>query len=303
VQELEASVVQSIEIQHLYRQALSLLVYRHILDEAASRAFLDLLSGLIQPPSPENEADILQAYGQWFYAANDMSPNWQNWIETQILAADNPFTRQAQYHDLSALPQNLVEAARHDLNILQQWAIQGPQWVQAAIAHKTTVTLPLPESPSTNESENELDGAFDFAAFSNWADALPTLIQQYRHEGIGLFAQYKALRWRKGLLEGIEHPDAIQLSDLVGYDWQQTALKRNTEALLAGYTALNVLLYGSRGSGKSALIKALMNEYGDRGLRLIELNQQSRHDSPPAGDRTTPNIAPKVCHFYRRSVL
>jgi uncharacterized protein len=88
-----------------------------------------------------------------------------------------------------------------------------------------------------------------------------------------LFAQYQALRWRNGVLEGIEHADPIQLSDLVGYDWQQTALRQNTEALLAGYSALNVLLYGSRGSGKSALIKALRNEYSDRGLRLIELNK------------------------------
>ncbi|NJM74623.1 MAG: ATP-binding protein [Acaryochloridaceae cyanobacterium RU_4_10] len=272
---------QSIKIQHLYRQALSLLVYRHILDEAASRALLDLLRSLMRPPSPENEADILQAYGQWFYAANDMSPSWQNRVETQILAADNPFTRQAQHHDLSALPQNLVEAARHDLNILQQWAIQGPQWVQAAIAYKTTVTLPILESSSTHES----DCAFDFAAFSNWADALPALVQHYGQEGIGLFAQYKALRWRNSLLEGIDHPDTIQLSDLVGYDWQQMALKQNTEALLAGYTALNVLLYGSRGSGKSALIKALMNEYGDRGLRLIELNKADMIHLPQVTER------------------
>jgi uncharacterized protein len=277
---------QPLKIPDLYRQALSLLVYRPILDEAASRTFLDLLSSLMQPHSPENEVDILQAYGQWFYTANCTAQSWQNWIETQILAADNPFTRQAQHHDLSAVPQNLVEAAFHDLNILQQWAIQGPQLVQAAIADKTTITLPIPESLSTVES----DRAFSFAEFSSWADALPALVQHYRHEGVGLFAQYKALRWRNGVLEGIEHPDAIRLSDLVGYDWQQTALKQNTEALLAGYTALNVLLYGSRGSGKSALIKALMNEYGDRGLRLIELNKADMIHLPQVAEqlRTSP---------------
>ncbi len=272
---------QSIEIQHLYRQALSLLVYRSVLDESASRAFLKLLSSLMQPYSPENEADILQAYGQWFYTANRMALSWQDWIETQILAADNPFTLQAQHHELSVLPQNLVEAARHDLAILQQWAIQGPQIAQAVIADRTTVTLPIPENPSSRES----NPAFNFAEFPNWADALPTLVQHYHQAGIGLLAQYRALRWRNGVLEGIEHPDEICLSDLVGYDWQQTALKQNTETLLAGYTALNVLLYGSRGSGKSALIKALRAEYGDRGLRLIELNKADMIHLPQVAEQ------------------
>jgi uncharacterized protein len=253
----------TLKIRHLYGQVLSLLVYRDLLEDAASRTCLDLLNCLME--SPAQEAEILQAYGQWFYTLSG-THGWQAWIEQQILAADNPFTQQAQHRNLLEIPESLVQAAHHDLNVLQQWAIAGPSLIQSALVAQVTTTLP---SPVVGSMQNSLN----FAEFASWAEALPALANHYRQTGVGLFAQYQALRWRNGVLEGIEHADPIQLSDLVGYDWQQTALRQNTEALLAGYSALNVLLYGSRGSGKSALIKALRNEYSDRGLRLIELNK------------------------------
>ena len=55
---------------------------------------------------------------------------------------------------------------------------------------------------------------------------------------------------------------------------------QNTEALLKGYPALHVLLYGSRGSGKSSLVKSLLTKYGDRGLRLIEVSKSQLHNLP-----------------------
>ncbi|HEX2998940.1 MAG TPA: ATP-binding protein, partial [Armatimonadota bacterium] len=72
-------------------------------------------------------------------------------------------------------------------------------------------------------------------------------------------------------LEGIETPDPIRLSDLIGYEQERDLLLRNTEHFLAGMQANNVLLYGDRGTGKSSSVKALLNEYAERGLRLIEV--------------------------------
>jgi predicted AAA+ superfamily ATPase len=62
-------------------------------------------------------------------------------------------------------------------------------------------------------------------------------------------------------------------------DKKQTIIK-NTEILLSGYSALNVLLYGSRGSGKSSLVKGLLNEYYSKGLRLIEVNKSQLSNLP-----------------------
>ena len=243
-----------------------LLVYRDVLDDEISQAYLKLLARLTQ--SEVCEAEVLQAYSRWFYTVAKTASSWQTWIEQKILSADNPFTRQAQLHPLSELPQGLTQAARYDLTLLQGWAIAAPTLIQSALA-----ALALPELPTIQALEPKEERRSPLFNFPTWAEALPTLASHYRQNGIGIFAATAALRWRKDKLEGIDSPEQIQLTDLVGYDWQQAALKQNTEALLAGYTALNVLLYGSRGSGKSALIKGLMNEYGDRGLRLIELNK------------------------------
>jgi predicted AAA+ superfamily ATPase len=69
----------------------------------------------------------------------------------------------------------------------------------------------------------------------------------------------------------IKNTDKIMLDDLIGYDIQKTRLRENTESFLSGKPANNVLLYGDAGTGKSTSIKALINEYYDDGLRMIEL--------------------------------
>ena len=73
------------------------------------------------------------------------------------------------------------------------------------------------------------------------------------------------------LLRSISNTDEVKLDDLVGYEIQKTKHRENTEAFLAGKPANNVLLFGDAGTGKSTSIKALINEYSDRGLRMIEL--------------------------------
>jgi hypothetical protein len=95
-----------------------------------------------------------------------------------------------------------------------------------------------------------------------------------------LFSEYRAFAWREGQLASISHPDRITLKELVCCDWQRDALVKNTEFLLAGYPALHVLLYGSRGSGKSSLVKSLLNEFGSRNLRLIEVSKSDLQDLP-----------------------
>ena len=73
------------------------------------------------------------------------------------------------------------------------------------------------------------------------------------------------------LLRSISNTDEVKLDNLVGYEIQKAKLRQNTEAFLDGKPANNVLLFGDAGTGKSTSIKALINEYSDRGLRMIEL--------------------------------
>ncbi len=89
--------------------------------------------------------------------------------------------------------------------------------------------------------------------------------------------QATAFRWRvahgRGRLEPVRHPHRIRLDDLHGIAEQKAAIERNTRQFIAGHPANNVLLTGARGTGKSSLIKAVLNKFARRGLRLIEVDR------------------------------
>ncbi len=94
-----------------------------------------------------------------------------------------------------------------------------------------------------------------------------------------------AFRYRKrasghGTLEPVRHVAGIRLEDLKEIDQQKEKIQRNTEQFVQGLPANNVLLTGSRGTGKSSLIKACLNEYSPRGLRLIEVDKADLTDLP-----------------------
>jgi hypothetical protein len=94
-----------------------------------------------------------------------------------------------------------------------------------------------------------------------------------------------AFRWCKranqpGMFQAIHHPHHIRLQDLQGIDKQKQQIDRNTRQFLSNKPANNVLLWGSRGTGKSSLIKALLNEYANQGLRLIEVEKHDLIDLP-----------------------
>jgi predicted AAA+ superfamily ATPase len=98
-----------------------------------------------------------------------------------------------------------------------------------------------------------------------------------------------ALRYRKrggsGVLEPVRHVGGIRLSDLKEVEPQKERLYRNTAQFVAGKPANNVLLTGARGTGKSSLIKACLNEFSGQGLRLIEVDKADLVDLPDLVDR------------------
>jgi len=97
-----------------------------------------------------------------------------------------------------------------------------------------------------------------------------------------------AFRYRKrggsGLIEPVRHVASIRLGSLVEVGPQKERLLRNTEQFVAGHGANNVLLTGARGTGKSSLIKACLNEFAGRGLRLIEVDKTDLVDLPDIVD-------------------
>lgn len=89
-----------------------------------------------------------------------------------------------------------------------------------------------------------------------------------------------AWRWRQHALQAIPRVDPICLDDLLGIDRQKAALRQNTAQFVAGLPANHALMTGARGTGKSSLVKALLNEFANDGLRLIEVPPHDLIDLP-----------------------
>lgn len=125
---------------------------------------------------------------------------------------------------------------------------------------------------NVSEKVRELSLKINDAADEN--EVFDLVTDFYKRVGVGMFGLNRAFRIKDGdTLEfsPINNADAIRLCDLVGYEFQKKQLVDNTEAFVKGFPANNALLYGDSGTGKSSSIKAVLNEFYDSGLRMIEI--------------------------------
>ena len=103
----------------------------------------------------------------------------------------------------------------------------------------------------------------------------------YREFGVGKYGLNKAFRIEddrhRASIEPVVNVEHVYLDDIVGYELQKKKLTENTESFIEGRAANNVLLFGDAGTGKSSCIKAILNEYYDRGLRIIEVYKHQFH--------------------------
>lgn len=102
------------------------------------------------------------------------------------------------------------------------------------------------------------------------------------------WASVKAAVWRRhamsGHLEGVDCGAVVELDDLLGIDRQKEVVVENTRQFLAGYPANNILLWGTRGTGKSSLVKAILNSYSNLGLRLVQVDKNDLVNLPDIVD-------------------
>jgi predicted AAA+ superfamily ATPase len=130
-----------------------------------------------------------------------------------------------------------------------------------------------------------------FAHLLSRAEQLITRIESVLPQALSApdWAAAVAYRYRKrssghGALEPIRHIGAMRLSDLKEIDLQKEKIRRNILQFVTGKPANNVLLTGARGTGKSSLVKACLNEYAASGLRLIEVDKADLTDLPDIVD-------------------
>ena len=127
---------------------------------------------------------------------------------------------------------------------------------------------------NVSEKVRALSAAIEQAKDEN--EIFDLVTAHYRDCGVGMFGLNRAFRIRPAENGGVEfcainNIDSVVLDDLIGYEYQKKELRENTEAFVSGRRCNNMLLYGDAGTGKSTSVKAILNEYCDQGLRMIEI--------------------------------
>ena len=160
--------------------------------------------------------------------------------------------------------ESLREVFKHDIEILLP-ILRGELFGDLKI-----LNIYKPTVENKNEAYNELIRRLE--RVNDASEITYTFIEHYKRYGYGDIATYRAFRW-DGKLIGVRHFEKIRLDDLIGYAHQKELLTGNTSAFVGGKPANNVLLVGARGTGKSSSVKALVNEYYSKGLRLLQITK------------------------------
>lgn len=269
-----ANQFSNLSSRQLSHQIASLLIYRSVFENKIGQIFIALLHSLYQGDQSQGRSrtsvECLDLYGQWFHTLATSGKSWQEYIMNQILKDENPFTLQIQRQSLKSLPPYLIAAVGHDLKILQSIYNFSPDQITEWVSIATQFAI---EPISWN---GEIMWEHPLKGHHPWSRGLEDLALYYQSHGVGDFGRFWGFTWnaKTQRLQGVAHLDPITLKELVGYEEQKQTLVNNTKALMEGKPALNILLYGARGTGKSSLVKALGNKFGSEGLRLIQLNPQ-----------------------------
>lgn len=192
--------------------------------------------------------------------------NLSSYIHSLVFYDNNIFSRACAEHAQHQLPEPIQEAARSDLKVL---------FTLSNLAdHKIKKNF-LEKFPSMPFIADNLPGYTVVSDRRDWGEDVDSIASFYAHNGVGIYAQHKAFLYEEGVgIQPVLTVDPIRLSDLKQYETQRNKIIENTLAFLEGHPYNNVLLYGDRGTGKSSTVKALLNEYCDRNLRMVEISKR-----------------------------
>ena len=281
------SFITTLQAQAILDSLDRLALYTDILDDAIGQSYCAMLRHATGESPLQFIAALARLSGLLgehaeLESAHSHGDAWQSYLFTRLLEAENAFSRKAEVTGFAGLSPALTALAEQDLAVLQQlFALNGATLRSFVAQQGWEEALPYlawedfsPPAPSGSHAPNAETGKA-LTAMQDWREAVPLLAAHYRQHGTGDFARYQAFRWVRtahgGRLQGVAHPDPVRLEELIGDERQRRLLMQNTEHLLAGYPANNVLLCGDRGTGKSSSIKALLHRYNSRGLRLVEV--------------------------------
>lgn len=206
---------------------------------------------------------------------------WHNYLTFFIMTSENPFSITCE--KVGASDGSVNTLVENDFKIFKSLFDYDFKPIEMALGidcftqisnYKAIVKKDLMYNKNVSEKVRALSKKLE--ATKNEQEFFDAVTDFYKAYGVGMFGLNKAFRIEEHLDGGfsfrpINNMDTVMLDDLVGYEIQKKKLTDNTEAFVKGKKANNVLLFGDSGTGKSTSIKAIVNQYYDDGLRMIEI--------------------------------
>ena len=248
-----------------------------------ARDLLSLLEILDRrQPDPATVADVFGRLWEGLALEPErlLPDAWQSHLAGRLLDDENPLSLSAERRTLSPA---ILEQSQRDLRTLRDlFDLDAPTLLAAvedAVPGLSDLWVPWTDPDSGAESPRHAM-ARKLAAVEDWGDCAELLADHHARHGAGIFGRERVFRWQGGRLLPVSRPDPARLSGLVGYEREREPLIRNTERFLSGLPAHHALLYGLPGTGKSSTVKAILNEYAEQGLRLVEVAKQDLAELP-----------------------
>ena len=212
---------------------------------------------------------------------------WHNYLTFYLITNENPFSLTCE--KVGANDGSVNEFAKNDFKVFMNLFNYDFRPIEAALGincfslisdYKAIVKKELMYYKNVSEKVQALSLKLETAKDEN--EFFNYVTDFYKAYGVGMFGLNKAFRVIGGdngvTFTPINNMDKVMLDDLIGYEIQKKKLVENTEAFVQGRKANNALLFGDSGTGKSTSIKAIVNEYYDQGLRMIEIYKHQFKD-------------------------
>ena len=213
---------------------------------------------------------------------------WHNYLTFILITNENPFSITCE--KVGANDGSVNAFAKNDFQVFMNLFHYDFSKIEAQLGincfsvisdYKAIVKKELMYNKNVSEKVQVLSEKL--AAAKDVDEFFAHVTEFYRAYGVGMFGLNKAFRITgsdngKVTFHPINNMDKVMLDDLIGYEIQKKKLVENTEAFVQGRKANNALLFGDSGTGKSTSIKAIVNEYYDQGLRMIEIYKHQFKD-------------------------
>ncbi|MCR4903543.1 MAG: ATP-binding protein [Butyrivibrio sp.] len=206
---------------------------------------------------------------------------WHAFLTVLLVNNENAYSRACELR--GAVSGTINDIALHDIAIFKElFDYDFTELMETLNLHEFELVLDYEDYANEKSIYNKriknriMSLSEELSQCESVEDMKAAITSFYRDYGVGRMGLHKAFRIREeadgsATIQPISNIRNVYLNDLVGYEIAKKKLVDNTEAFVEGRVANNCLLYGDAGTGKSSCIKAIANEYFDRGLRVIEL--------------------------------